>query len=158
MFARSLGDPNPIYSDPEYAAAGELGTVIAPPTFVQSGFHFDADFDRRPKIGEPWFGSGREAIGATTGPQPREGQSGFHAEQQFEYHRNLKPGDILRAETRPGRSWEKTGKRGGKLVFTESVTEYCDQQGQLVITARSVSVLTERLVTGAIDAGDGDGA
>ena len=32
MFARSVGDKNPIYSDEEYAKTTEAGGIIAPPT------------------------------------------------------------------------------------------------------------------------------
>ncbi len=53
---------------------------------------------------------------------------------------------MLSATTRPGKTWEKESKRAGKLVFTESVTEYRDQHGELVITARGVGVRTERPV------------
>ena len=56
------------------------------------------------------------------------------------------PGDVLTAETKPGKTWEKEGKRSGKLVFSETVTEYRDQNGELVITARGVGVRTERPV------------
>ncbi len=69
---------------------------------------------------------------------------GLHAEQHFEYHRHLRPGDVLRAETRPGKTWEKEGRRAGKLVFSETITDYRDQNDELVITARSVGVRTER--------------
>ena len=68
MFARSIGDPNPIYSDEAYAAASEVGAIIAPPTFVQASAQFDDDYPLRPKIGAPWFGSGREPSGVTRAP------------------------------------------------------------------------------------------
>ena len=35
-FARSIGDPNPIYFDEGYASSSEVGHLIAPPTFLQS--------------------------------------------------------------------------------------------------------------------------
>jgi hypothetical protein len=145
MFARSIGDPNPIYADEQYAQGTEVGHVVAPPTFVQASAHYDSDYILRPKIGEPWFGSGREATGVR-----RSGGSGgggigrgLHAEQHFEYHRHLAPGDVLSATTRAGERWEKEG-RSGKLVFSETITEYRDQNGELVITARGVGVVTER--------------
>ena len=47
-----------------------------------------------------------------------------------------------RARRTPGKQWERQG-RSGKLVFSESITEYRDQQGELVVTARSVGVMTE---------------
>ena len=55
-------------------------------------------------------------------------------------------GDVLTATVKPGKKWEKQGKRSGKLLFSETVTEYRDQSGELVVTARSVGVHTERPV------------
>ena len=68
----------------------------------------------------------------------------YLAEQHFEYHRHLKPGDVLSETTIPGKTWEKQGRRAGKLTFTEHITESRDQNGELVITARTVSVITEK--------------
>jgi len=42
--------------------------------------------------------------------------------------------------------WEKEGRRAGKLVFSETVVEYRDQNGELVVTARGVGVRTEKPV------------
>jgi hypothetical protein len=53
---------------------------------------------------------------------------------------------VLTATQLPGKTWEKEGRRSGKLVFSENVTEYRDQHGELVITARGVGVRTERPV------------
>jgi hypothetical protein len=143
LFARSIGDKNPIYCDADYAKTTEPGSIIAPPTFVQASAQFDPNYFLRPKIGEPWIGSGKTPTGIT---QPPEGgvSRGLHAEQHYIYHRNLKPGDVLKAETKPGKTWEKEGRRGGKLVFSESITEYRDANGELVVTARSVGVVTEK--------------
>jgi hypothetical protein len=150
MFARSVGDDNPIYRDAEYAAGTEVGGIIAPPTFAQASAQFDPTYPLRPKIGQPWFGSGAESTGIKPDSSTGTGRSGggLHAEQHFEYHRNVRPGDVLSANTRPGESWEKHSKRAGRLLFTESVTEYRDQHGELVITARGVGVKTERVVEG----------
>ena len=63
MFARSVADDNQIYYDYEYAKTTEPGTIIAPPTFVQSSAQFDPDYFLRPKVGAPWFGSGKEPSG-----------------------------------------------------------------------------------------------
>jgi acyl dehydratase len=147
MFARAIGDPNPIYCDEEQAKTREPGGIIAPPTFVQAGAQFDADYPLRPRVGERWFGSGRNPTGVERGSSGGGGGAGsLHAEQHYEYHRMLRPGDVLDAETTPGRTWEKQGRRGGKLVFSEMVTEYRDQHGERVVTARTVGVKTERVV------------
>ena len=152
MFARSIGDANEIYYDEEYAGSTEPGAIIAPPTFVQSSAQFDPDYFLRPKIGQEWFGSAKGPTGITQ----REGSGGgggggggLHAEQHYEYHRQLKAGDVLTAEGKAGKTWEKEGRRGGKLTFSESVTEYRDQSGELVVTATSVGVRTERPATAA---------
>lgn len=63
LFARAVGDKNPIYYDENYAKGTEPGGTIAPPTFVQSSAQFDPDYGLRPKFGERWFGSGREPTG-----------------------------------------------------------------------------------------------
>ena len=145
MFSRAIGDENPIYHDEEYVKSTEPGEIIAPPTFVQASAQFDPDYRLRPKIGQPWMGSGKNPTGIDR-ESDGEGRSGggLHAEQHYEYHRHLKVGDVLTATTIPGKTWEKQGRRAGKLKFSESITEYRDQNGDLVITARSVGVQTEK--------------
>ncbi len=146
MFARSVGDYNEIYADEEYARTTESGSIIAPPTFVQASAQFDPDYFLRPKPGKPWFGSGKEPTGMKKEDSGGGGGGGLHAEQHYEYHRHPKPGDVLTATVKPGKKWEKQGKRSGKLLFAETITEYRDQNGELVVTARSVGVQTERPV------------
>jgi hypothetical protein len=144
LFARAIGDTNQIYHDADYARGTEPGSVIAPPTFVQASAQFNPDYYLRPKPGQPWFGSGKEPTGVTRGEGG--GGGGLHAEQHYIYHRHPKPGDVLTATMKPGKTWEKQGRRSGKLIFTESITEYRDQHGELVVTSRGVGVTTERPV------------
>ena len=123
--------------------------IIAPPTFSQSSAQFDPDYFLRPKTGGVgWFGSGKEPTGLKPSGSGGGGgaAAGLHAEQHFEYHLPLKAGEILSATTKPGNSWEKESNRAGKLKFSESVTEYRNQNGDLVITATGVGVQTERPV------------
>jgi N-terminal half of MaoC dehydratase len=151
MFARAVGDPNPVYYDEDAATKLEPGSIIAPPTFAQASAQFNPDYFLRPKPDQPWFGSGKGPTGVQRGSGEGSGGGGgrgaargLHAEQHFEYHRHPKPGDVLTPTTKPGKRWEREGRRGGKLLFSESVTEYRDQNGELVITARGVGVQTER--------------
>ena len=151
MFARSIGDDNPVYHDEEYKSESGCEGIIATPTFAQSSAQFDPDYFLRPKTGgEGWFGSGKEPTGlkpsGSGGSSGGGAAAGLHAEQHFEYHLPLKAGDVLSATTKPGNSWEKESKRAGKLKFSESVTEYRNQDGDLVITATGVGVQTERPV------------
>jgi hypothetical protein len=146
LFARAIGDTNPAY---------EGDAPFAPPTFVQASAQFDPDYPLRPKPGKAWFGSGREPTGArrdagttaSAGKSDGGGGTGLHAEQHFEYHRPLRAGMVLHAGPyKPGKTWEKQGRRAGKLVFNEMITEFFDEHGELVVTARSVGVRTERVV------------
>ncbi|WP_405720385.1 MaoC family dehydratase N-terminal domain-containing protein [Streptomyces sp. NBC_01537] len=121
MFARAIGD--------------EEDTTVAPPTFTMASAHYDPDSPLRPLPGQEWLGSGRGPGVAV------EGSGGLHAEQHFEYHRPLRAGDTLTVSTRPGRSWDKAG-RAGLLRFSEQITEYRDEAGELVVTARTVGVVT----------------
>jgi len=172
MFARSVGDPNPVYADAEAAEASEAGGIVAPPTFAQASAQFDPDYPLRPKFGEVWFGSGSLPSGRMKAEPPAASETdtaksgdeadsngsdskesgsgaaagGLHAEQHFTYHRHMRPGDVLTATTRPGETWEKQSRRAGKLTFSESVTEYRDQDGELVVTARGVGVRTEKII------------
>ena len=125
-FARALG------------VAGELPRSgdVAPPTFTIASAQFDPDYALRPRPGAPWHGSGGDA-GLVT-----EGAGGLHAEQHFVYHRPVRVGDVLAGTTRPGEEWEKQG-RSGRLRFREQITEFRDESGELVVTARSVSVRRE---------------
>jgi N-terminal half of MaoC dehydratase len=137
MFARAIGDLNPVYADPQSQEAAEFGAVIAPPTFTMAGAQFDPDNTVRPKPGEPWFGSAGQPSGAK-----RESTGRLHAEQHFEYHRPVLAGEVLTTRDRPGASWTKESKKGGKLKFEEKHIDYFTVDGsELVITATMVTVV-----------------
>ena len=140
-FARALGadDPSTYSSRTSPAPLSGLPAAgdVAPPTFAIAGAQFDPDYALRPRPGTLWHGSGGDA-GLVT-----EGAGGLHAEQHFVYHRPIRVGDVLSGATRPGEEWEKQG-RSGQLRFSEQITEYRDEAGELVITARSVSVRRDR--------------
>lgn len=146
-WAHAIDDDNPLYVDDRAAAAAGLRGIAAPPTFVQAVEHWAAQSQVRPTRGQLWRGSGR-----TPGIEP-QGQDGrLHAEQHFEYHRPVVAGDVLSVRSVDGESWHKRGRRGGTLRFDESVTEYRDPAGGLVVTVRSVAVLTEHTPTDAATA------
>ena len=166
-FARAVGDFNPVYHDEVAARATEVGGIVAPPTFVQASAQYDEDYPLRPRPGVRWFGSGSTPSGragagdaapstaASTEPRsagPQAGAAGggtaLHAEQHYEYHRPIRPGEVLTLEARPGATWEKQGRRGGTLRFAESIVEYRGEDGTLVVVARSVGVRTDKVVEG----------
>jgi len=143
MFARAIGDADLVWE----GALRSADPVPAPPTFVQASAQFDPDYFLRPRPGKSWFGSGREATGATPGRGGGgDGGTGLHAEQHYTYHRPLRSGMVLTTTAGEGKTWEKQGRRGGKLVFSETVIEYRDEAGELVVTARGVGVRTEKVI------------
>jgi acyl dehydratase len=149
LFASALGETNPIYYDDAFAKQTALGGVIAPPTFAISSAHWNPDYGLR----------GIRKIPAAR-PRPPKAEAAaagggggggslarvLHGEQRFEYHQPIRPGMKLTVTTKPGKSWTKEGKKGGALRFTETVSEYRDDKGALVVTTTSVGVLTEKAV------------
>ena len=143
LFARAIGDLNPVYADPSSPAAVGFGGIIAPPTFTMAGAQFDPENPLIPRPGEPWFGSAREPTDGV-----RESTGRLHAEQHFEYHRPLLAGEVLTTVERDGETWQKESKRGGTLAFEERFIEYrVADTGELVVTARFVSVQPSQAVT-----------
>jgi hypothetical protein len=144
-FARALGDDDPVRYDPQHERTVRRGGVSASPTFVAAVAQFDPDWAYRPRPGEPWHGSGR---GPGT-PPPGPGTTSLHAEQHYEYHREVRPGDVLSVERSDGATWEKHSARSGRLRFEEEITRFTDSAGELVVTARRVRVITERPAEGS---------
>jgi hypothetical protein len=141
LFARSVLDINPAFVEPDSPEAKANGGLVTPPTFVQSSAHYQPDYAldlTRPRKGPAPAHRG-DGGGGGLG-------RGLHAEQHYEYHHPIHAGDTLTVTSHPGERWEKEGRRGGKLMFSESITEYRNQDGVLCVTARSIGVQTERAV------------
>jgi hypothetical protein len=165
MFARALGDTSATYSDVTFADTGLAG-VAAPPTFVQASAQFDPEFPLRPHPGTPWWGSAGTSHGShqdepegsgglghqQASPTLGGGGSVLHAEQRFEFVRPVRVGDVLTARQRTGRTWDKQGRKGGRLVFSELITEYFAVTGELVVTATAVAVQVDNVPVGAGEA------
>lgn len=154
LFASAIGETNPIYYDEAYAAKTPLGRVIAPPSFASAGAHWDPDYflkgvrkippsKPRPKPA-PAASGGASGGGGGGGGLARV----LHGEQRFVYHKPMSPGMRLTVTQHPGKSWEKEGRRGGTMRFSETITEYRDENGDLVTTAISVGIVTGKAVEG----------
>jgi acyl dehydratase len=106
-----------------------------------------------------------DAIASPTFPQtlsfwrmranrPREvGRSGMdmrrvlHGEQEFEYVRPLRAGDVLTATSHVKDEYEKEGKRGGTMRFVVSETVFKDQNGEIVAYSRGTTIVTSKAAT-----------
>jgi hypothetical protein len=158
LFASAVGETNPIYYDEAYAKTTPLGTVIAPPTFAAASAHWDPSYFLRgvrkipaPKPRKPAPASAAPASGGGGGSSGGGGANltrVLHGEQRYVYHQPMQPGMRLTVTQHPGKSWEKEGKRGGTMRFSETITEYRDEAGELVTTAISVGIVTGKAVEG----------
>jgi acyl dehydratase len=108
---------------------------------------------------------GPDAIATPTFPQsmalwrmrrggPREvGRRGMnmarvlHGEQEFEYVRPLRAGDVLTATSAVKDEYEKAGKRGGTMKFVVSETTFKDQNGEVVAYSRGTTIVTSKATT-----------
>src|SRR5690348_16849014 len=80
-FADAIGDPNPVYRDPAAARAAGHPDVIAPPTFA---------------IVISMAASGRAVADPDLGINYA---MVVHGEQQFQYSRPFRPGDLVTAQS-----------------------------------------------------------
>lgn len=124
IFARSVGDVDPCYESQIDARPGTA--LVTSPTFVRALDHFNRAARTRPTLPrqEPGYGGRADTV---------------HAAQYFEYLGPFRAGDRLTGEISPGRTWTREGA-SGKLEFTETVTDYRNQDGDLLVRARKVSV------------------
>lgn len=136
-FARAIGDTSASYSEDAFSRTGLAGVAV-PPTFVQASAQFDPDYVLRPQPGKPWMTDQSESEPGIGSDKPHG--TVLHAEQRYKFHRPLRVGDILSATQRIGRSWEKQRRSGGRLSFTETITEYRDGDAELVVVATAVAV------------------
>jgi len=154
LFASAIGETNPIYYDEEYAASTPLGHVTAPPSFAVASAQWNPNYmlrgHRQIPAPPPSPGVEPEKPAAKAKGGPAGGGLGraLHGEQRFIYHKPMRPGMKLSVTFRPGKTWEKEGRRGGIMRFSETVSEYRDEAGELVTTAISVGIVTGKAVQG----------
>jgi acyl dehydratase len=116
-FADAIGDPNPLYRDE--AAAKEAGyeAIIAPPTYLTKlNFIYSAQMMLDPDLGLNYA-------------------LVVHGEQEYEYRRPVKAGDVLVATPKIA---SITAKGRNELLVTEAVIRTAD--GEQVAVARSTIV------------------
>lgn len=121
-FARAVLNENADYGKPD---------AIAPPTFPQT-LSFWRTRQARPQSG---------------GDQGRDMSRVLHGEQEFEYVRPLRAGDVLTATSRVIDEYEKEGKRGGTMRFVVSETQFTDANGEVVAYSRGTSIVTSKAAT-----------
>ncbi len=130
-FAAAILDESPVYNNPEAAKEAGFDAIPAPPTyaFVLDNWGKFPEIQPKEKIeGNPMFEiiSGLMAKGGMV----------LHGEQEFEYHRPIKVGDVLRGEGTCVDAYEKESK-GRTMTFVVTETRWTDDRtGEPVCTSR----------------------
>jgi acyl dehydratase len=119
-FARATGQADPLYTDVDVAKQAGHRDLPVPPTFF-FGIELEA-----PDPFEPLTALGIDL------------RTVLHGEQEFSYHRMAYAGDELTARSRFTDQYEK---KGGALKFLVKETAVTDQDGSLVATLRSTTVI-----------------
>ena len=119
-FARAVKDDKAVYRD---------GT-LAPATFLMTLAH--------------WIGD----MGQTPSAVKLDFRRLLHGEQEFEYVKPIRAGDVLRFRSRTKEVFEKQGKRGGKMLFIVGETEFRNQREEVVAYSRNTVIETEGAVQG----------
>ena len=120
-FARATKSTNPAYVGAPGDAPVSPGTFLITAAFWQ------------PPEANPWS------------TIPRNLERLLHGEQEFTFTGEPpRAGTQLTGVSRIDRVYEKEGGRGGTMTFTETVTEFRDQDGALVAEARSTSIETSK--------------
>ena len=118
-FGDGVGDYNPLYRDPAYAAESRFGMVVAPPVFVYGAS----------------LGIALAINGAIDGR--RLSSSHFpmnYAGGGIDFHRTIWPGDRIFATERIVGIERKHSKRIGDFVLCEAAIDYHNQRKELVAT------------------------
>jgi acyl dehydratase len=115
-YAQAIGDPNPLYNDPDYASKTKYGRLLAPPGFtgwaVKGGRPTEKLFAFLTRAGAP----------------PRILDGGI----DFEFIEPIGAGDVLTATTKIAKVAERETKLG-KTMFTTAEVTYVNQKGNTVL-------------------------
>lgn len=115
-YAQAIGDPNPLFNDPDYASKAKYRRLIAPPGFT--GWPTKAG---RPT--EKLF-----AFLVKAGAPSRILDGGI----ELEFIEPIAAGDILTATSKIAKVTERETKLG-KTMFTTAEVTYVNQKGNVVL-------------------------
>lgn len=107
-FCNGVGDMNPLYRDLNYGRTSQYGSILASPMFPMA---------------YGWIGRTRWGL---------PGAHGFFAGNDWEFFRNLRPGDRVTAIERVAAVDEKESRFSGRLAIQYSEAEFFNQRDELV--------------------------
>ncbi len=123
-YAQAIGDPNPIYNDPDFTRKSKYGRLLAPPGFT--GWPVKAG-----RLSERLIGSLAKA-----GAPSRLLDGGI----EFEFIATIGAGDVLTATTKIANITERE-TRLGKTMFTTLETTFVNKKGDLALKSRSTFIM-----------------
>jgi acyl dehydratase len=131
-FAKAVKDDNAVYSDVNAAEAAGFDGTPAPPTF---GFALEF-WGRYPELQKGLAPVQGNPMMEVIDKLMQNGGLILHGEQEFEYHRPIVAGDVLRSEGKVVDAYEKESK-GKTMTFVVTETVWSDDKtGEPVLTAR----------------------
>jgi len=123
-YAEAIGDPNPLYNDPDFASKTKYGRLLAPPGFT--GWPVKAG-----RLSQRLLGSLAKA-----GAPSRLLDGGI----EFEFIEPIGAGDVLTATTKVASMTERETKLG-MTIFTTLETTFVNKKGDVAIKSRSTFIL-----------------
>ena len=120
-FAVAVGDPGPVYREPEAARAAGYPGVPAPPTFVVVAGHWR---DQAAMVKALGIDITRVVVGETA----------------WEYHAPLHAGDRLTAARVVESVVRRRGGRGGMMRLITIAAEFRNQHDELCVRQRDVVI------------------
>ena len=126
-FAEGIGDDNPLWLDPEYAAKTQHGTLLAPPSYLLSC-----------NQGPMWRGRTSGGFRGFTGVHR------FWSSDAWEWFLPIKRGDSIRGESQLSEFIEHKSAMAGRTIEDIAIQKFYNQGDELIGTHRLHFINTER--------------
>jgi acyl dehydratase len=121
--ARAIGDMNPLFIDPDYAATSRFGRALAPPALLYAVTW--GSWDMRRGEGLP-------------------GVHGLHSRDRWRYYLPILSGDEIHATKKLVGLEEKSGSYAGRSIIQTRAFEYFNQREERVATCLMSAFRVER--------------
>ena len=136
-FGLAIGDPNPLYSDPDYARAQGLAGVTAPLTLIcETNQYAGIAMDHEGYAGHTWD------LDIPNSRQVRGGNS-------YTFHRRIRPEDVVTATWRITSVTEKVTGSGNAMLIIASTATYTNQDDELLAENAETIIFVELASSGA---------
>ncbi len=119
---QAIGDPNPIFQDKETAVAEGYQDIPSPLTYATVIANWQAN-----------TGQFMDDLGINF-------MMIVHGGEEYEYHKEIYPGDMISGKTIVASVVEKQSKSGSKMDIVIIETVYNNQNNEKVLTARTTII------------------